>query len=147
MKAVDELKNENTKMIVFGTSNNQMKPIIEVLGKSNRIRYIGWIESDKVYDYFLASDLAVFPGTHSVLWEQAVGTGIPCVFKYWEGMDHVNLGGNCKFLYDNRVTEIKSVLEEILNDHTEYLKMKKNAEEIGVTKFSYKEISKRAIQI
>lgn len=147
IKAVNELNFDNLKLIVFGTYDNFMKPIIQNLSKSNRIINIGWIESDKVYDYFLASDLAVFPGTHSVLWEQSVGTGIPGVFKYWKGMEHVDVGGNCKFLYNDQVTEIKKVLEDILNNQAEYLKMKKYAEEIGITKFSYREISRRAIQI
>ncbi|MCX6262207.1 MAG: glycosyltransferase [Bacteroidia bacterium] len=147
MQAVKELGRENVKLIIFGTSNQQMKPIIENLGRSNQIRNIGWIESDKVYDYFLASDLAVFPGTHSVLWEQSVGTGIPGVFKYWKGMDHIDLGGNCKFLYKDNANEIKIVLEEIIRNEIEFCRMKKITEEIGISKFSYSEISKRSIQI
>jgi len=124
-----------------------MKPIIETLSKSDSIRYIGWIDSYKAYDYFLASDLAVFPGTHSVLWEQAAGTGIPCVFRYWEGMDHIDAGGNCKFLYSDETSEIQKVIEEIVNDKKGYERMKIVAEEVGVKKFSYREISKKAIGI
>lgn len=146
MQAVNELTSDNVKLIVFGTPNQKMKLIIEELSKSNYIRNIGWIRSEKVYDFFLASDLAFFPGTHSVLWEQAIGTGIPCVFKYWKGMDHVDLGGNCKFLYTNYIIEIKSVLEEIITNKSIYQEMKKVAENIGIKKFSYKEIASKAIQ-
>jgi len=147
MKAVNEIANKNLKLIVFGSSDMQMKLVIDALSNSEAIRNIGWIDSSDVYDYFLASDLAVFPGTHSVLWEQSVGTGIPGVFKYWEGMDHIDIGGNCRFLYADKITEIKSVLEEIINDQDAYKKMKKVAEEEGISKFSYREISRRAIQI
>lgn len=147
MAAVNELKHEHAVLIIFGTSNDQMRKAIEDLSKSVRIRNIGWVESEKVYDYFLASDLVVFPGTHSVLWEQSIGTGIPGIFKFWKGMEHIDLGGNCKYLYTDQVTEIKSVLEYILDNQVEYLKMKKCTEEIGIAKFSYREISRRAIQI
>lgn len=146
MQAVNELKFENVKLILFGTPEKQMKTIIENLSKSDRIRNIGWIESIKVYDYFLASDLAVFPGTHSVLWEQSVGTGIPGIFKHWEGMEHIDIGGNCRFLYTDEVKEIKSTLEEIINNPNDYKKMRKVAEEIGIKAFSYKEICRKAIQ-
>lgn len=147
LQAVNEIENENIKLIIFGTSDQQMKTIIDDLSKSDRVINIGWIESDKVYDYFLASDLAVFPGTHSVLWEQSVGTGLPGVFKYWKGMDHVDIGGNTKFLYNDQVDEIKGILEEIINNKMEYQKMKNIAEKIGVKKFSYKKISRKAIKI
>ncbi|MFK1961527.1 hypothetical protein ACIXEH_11290 [Bacteroides fragilis] len=73
---------------------------------NEKIHYVGWLSSEKTIEYFFASDLAVFPGTHSVLWEQAVGIGIPSIFKYWDGMTHVDLGGNCLFLFENSSEEI-----------------------------------------
>lgn len=146
IQAVNELELLNVKLIIFGSLDTQMRTTIENLSKSKYIRNIGWIDSAKIYDYFMASDLAVFPGTHSVLWEQSVGTGLPGVFKFWEGMDHLDLGGNCKYLYSDSITEIKNVLREIISDKIEFEKMKEVAEEIGVKKFSYREISRRAIQ-
>jgi glycosyltransferase involved in cell wall biosynthesis len=147
IEAVTDISLSNVKLIVFGTPALSMKNIFENMSKSDRIRNIGWIESEKVYDYFLASDLAVFPGTHSVLWEQAVGTGTPCVFKYWKGMNHIDLNGNCKFLYKDDKTEIIMVLESIISDRDEYLTMKKCAEENGIREFSYRDISRRALKI
>ena len=148
MKAVIELAGANIKLIIFGTSNQKMKSVIEDLcKKSSGIINVGWIDSDKTYDYLIASDLAVFPGTHSVLWEQSVGTGIPCIFKYWKGMDHVDLNGNCKFLYHDQATEIKEVLEEIIFNPVTYQTMKRVAVEQGIKKFSYNEISRKAIQL
>ena len=93
IKAVKELNINNLKLIVFGQPNDEMSGIIENISSDTHIRYIGWIESTKVYDYFIASDLAVFPGTHSVLWEQAAACGIPMIVKDWEGMHHVDVGG------------------------------------------------------
>lgn len=61
MKAVNEIANKNLKLIVFGSSDMQMKLVIDALSNSEAIRNIGWIDSSDVYDYFLASDLAVFP--------------------------------------------------------------------------------------
>lgn len=147
LQAVEELKDERLKLILFGTSNIEMKPLIERFMQSGRIINIGWIASSAVYDFFSASDLAVFPGTHSVLWEQSAGSGIPGVFKYWKGMDHIDVGGNCRFLYKDSVPEIKRMLEEILADEEGYREMKKNAEEKGIKKFSYSRISRKALEI
>ncbi len=147
LQAINELKIEKVKLIIFGTSNNQMGPLINKLRKTDRIINVGWVDSKEIYELFFASDLVVFPGTHSVLWEQSVGSGIPGVFKYWKGMDHIDIGGNCRFLYEDRVVEIKRIIEEIINNETEYQMMKKRAEAIGIRKFFYSEISKRALQI
>jgi 1,2-diacylglycerol 3-alpha-glucosyltransferase len=147
LQAVHELKIEKTKLILFGTSNSKIRPVIEKFGKDERIINIGWIDSTRVYNYFFASDLAVFPGTHSVLWEQSVGAGIPCVFKYWKGMDHVNVGGNCRFLYKDSVDEIKKTIEEIFYNKCVYQMLKKNAEETGIERFSYSDIARRALQV
>jgi carbamoylphosphate synthase large subunit len=115
------------------------------LSLNKNIHCIGWIPSEKVYDWFLASDLAVFPGTHSVLWEQAVACGVPCVFKHWDGMEHVDVGGNCKFLYNDSIDEIKNILLDIVKNKDNYEKMKNVAIKKGVNEFSYLEIAKRSI--
>ena len=144
MQAIAELDMDNLKLIVFGMPNDEMKAQIDKLSEDKHIINIGWLDSTKVYDYFLASDLAVFPGTHSVLWEQACACGIPGVFKDWEGMHHVDTGGNCKFLHKDSTEEIKEVLSEIIGDKEKYYGMKQAAEK-SKKDFFYSEIAKRAI--
>ena len=86
-----------------------------------KIQYIGWIDSTDSYKYFAAADLVVFPGRHSVFWEQVVGQGIPMICKYWEGTNHVDLGGNVKFLYEDTVDEIyKSIIALLVDNKAEY---------------------------
>jgi hypothetical protein len=105
------------------------------------------LECPENCDYFLASDLGVFPGRHSVLWEQAIATGLPCVFKEWKGTKHVDLGGNCKFLYNDQRDEIKKVIKEIINNEDIYNEMKQVAEDKGIEIFSYSRIAKKSINM
>ena len=144
MQNVIDIKILDIVLIVFGTAVKEIESIIKELALSNSIRFIGWIASDKVYDYFLSADLAIFPGTHSVLWEQAVGVGLPCVFKKWEGMQHVDLKGNCLFF--EKENELKNIILSLYYNKELLLKMKAVAEEKGMQEFSYYEIAKRAIQ-
>ena len=91
---------DDIKLLVFGNVHDSIKDEFYSLVKNNsNIIYIGWIDADKVYDYFFAADLAFFPGGHSVLWEQACAAKVPCVFGRWEGTDHVNNGGNSDFIF------------------------------------------------
>lgn len=145
METIIELNIPDIILIVFGTPSKELKYKIEELIKSKSIKYIGWLPSDKVYDYYFASDLAIFPGTHSVLWEQAVGVGLPCIFKKWEGMQHVDLNGNCLFIEDEN--ELSELILYLYNDRDKLLEMKNVAEEKGMREFSYYEIAKRAIEV
>ena len=146
MQAVSELDCEKLKLIVFGQPSADMEDEINRLAKNDKIRFIGWIDSDKAYDYFLSSDLAIFPGTHSVLWEQACACGIPGVFNDWEGMHHVDVGGNSMFIDGNSVDEIKNAIQTLMSDKEKYAHMKNVAETKAVKEFSYREIAKRAIE-
>jgi glycosyltransferase involved in cell wall biosynthesis len=146
IQAVNELENDNIKLILFGNVKLQIRSDLIELCKSEKIRYIGWINPDKIYDLLQASDLGAFPGTHSVLWEQAVGMGLPCIFKYWKGMNHIDIGGNCRFLYNDSSYEIKKILEEVTNNHDQYINMKNIAESDKRKKFSYHEIARKAIE-
>lgn len=145
MEAVRRINNTSIKLIVFGNTSVEMKDEISLLSQHKCISNIGWLSSENIYNYFLSSDLAVFPGTHSVLWEQACGTGIPCVFKMWRGMEHVNLGGNALLL---DIVDVDLLIETITNiyDNKElYNNMKKIASEKAIPYFSYVDIARRSI--
>lgn len=147
LEAVTKLKNKKIKLIVFGTISSEIKELFDKLLLNEYIIFVGWQNADTILDYFILADLIIFPGTHSVLWEQAVGVGTPSLFKYWEGMEHVNVGGNCEFLYNDSADEIASVVKKIVEEEGRYEMMKKIAMTEGLRHFSYSEIAKRAITL
>ena len=136
---------ESVKLLIFGQVKEDIKTRFEELvSKNKNILHIGWVDADKVYNYFLASDLIAFPGSHSVLWEQACACGVPALFKDWEGMHHVCVNGNSEFLYEDSVEEMKKKIKELTENKDKYAAMKKAAEECK-TDFFYSEIAKRAL--
>lgn len=145
MKAVKELEQENLKLIVFGSVASGLKDEVNTLADGEKIQYIGWISADQCYKYFGAANLVVFPGRHSVFWEQVTGIGVPMVVKYWEGMTHIDLGGNVKFLYKDSIREIKEAIEGIINNNEIYETMKNIAVTKGMSKFSYRMIAQKSI--
>ncbi|HCH74678.1 MAG TPA: glycosyl transferase family 1 [Clostridiales bacterium] len=147
MEAVKKIDNPKVKLIVFGSVVNELKPKIEELTHGcDNVLYVGWISSEQSYDYFEAADLVVFPGRHSVFWEQVVGQGKPMIVKYWDGTTHVDLGGNVEFLYNDSVEEIEKKLLCVMQP-TVISKMKEVAEQEGMQMFSYKEIARRSIEL
>lgn len=147
MDAVKNIDNPKLKLIVFGSVVEDMKADFDAkVASDKRILYIGWLGADETYPYFAASDLAVFPGRHSVMWEQVAGQGIPMVVKYWDGTTHVDVGGNVKFLYEDSVAEIQETIESLMDRGADYENMKSIAINKASKEFSYRAISRKAIE-
>ncbi|MBR4949351.1 MAG: glycosyltransferase family 4 protein [Clostridia bacterium] len=137
---------EGTKLLVFGSVSDDIKEEFEkILSENKNIIYIGWIDSDRVYDYFFSADLVFFPGQHSVLWEQACASKVPCVFEKWEGMDHVNNGGNSDFVFP--VTK-ENLIEKIseLRFTDKYENMKKVAQSEKTDIYLYSKIAEKSLE-
>ena len=145
LEAVDLLHRDNVKLLVFGNVIDELKPRFDALVKSDKIICVGWVSASEIYNYFEAGDLIVFPGLHSVLWEQAVGMGKACLFRRLKGFTHVDIGGNCSFIDDVDTESLRDKLAGLI-DSGSLEEMKKIAEEKGISYFSYKDIAQRCIK-
>ena len=105
----------------------------------------GWISSDEFYGYFFAADLVFFPGQHSVLWEQACASKVPCVFGKWDGMDHVNNGGNAQFLHCDNPAKIRALIQK-LQFTDEYQKMLCVAQSEKTDIYLYSRIAEKSLE-
>jgi 1,2-diacylglycerol 3-alpha-glucosyltransferase len=132
-------------LFLFGKPNTEMKAKIIKLVNQERLIYLEWLDSSEIYRYFFASDLAVFPGTHSVLWEEAAGLGLPLLLKRWKGIEHLDLGGNCVFLEVSSTDEITNSINDLLHDNRGFNHLKMAASKKGPDYFSYSVIAKKAI--
>lgn len=145
MQVVKDLGGYGVKLIVFGPTDDNMKEKVASLADGEIVHYIGWISSERSYDFFAASDMAVFPGRHSVFWEQVAGQGIPMIVKSWTGTHHIDVGGNVEFLYTDEYDELKEKLLAVVTDKLRYNKMKTAALKNGKREFLYSKISNRSL--
>lgn len=147
IKSLDNINNNSFKLIIFGSISTDLKDEIQRLKHENdKIQIIEWLNSEEIYDLFMASDLAVFPGSKSILWEQAICTGLPLLCRYWPGMDYVDVGGNVEFLYDGNIESISEGLSKLINNREQLQKMKIISESLGYQKFSFYEIAKQSLK-
>ena len=75
ISALEIMKNNHVHLVICGTLTPSMEHLRESIDANNHIHYLGWCDASRVMNCMVASDLACFPGTHSTLWEQAVGVG------------------------------------------------------------------------
>lgn len=132
------------RLLLFGSISNEIaNEISYFLKKDKRIIYLGWIEAKSIYKFLYASDVAVYPGTHSVLWEQTIGLGIPTIIKKWNGFEHLEINDSVRVLKKITVDLVLSCIIDFF-ENLEYFK-KLGLENVNV--FSYREIAKKSIEI
>ena len=141
--ALERLDDKRIHLVICGVLIPPMLYLKERIDANKNIHYLGWCNAEQVMNNMIASDMACFPGTHSTLWEQAVGVGLPAIFKRWNEMEHVNVNENCVFVKGEDVEELKSSILQMLDDK-QYHKIKSLAEEASKS-FLYSEIAKKAI--
>lgn len=145
MKAVQKIARDDLKLLIFGSVEEDLKDKLFSMCDGSKIQYVGWAKGEQSYEYFASADLVVFPGRHSVYWEQVTAQGIPMLCKYWDGTTHIDIGGNVEFIKEDSVEEIKKKLLEILDEPDKYKKMKEVAESDLRYKFSYKMIARKSV--
>ena len=149
LEAMQHLNGDKVKLILFGTPVQDMKEDIEkLISKNPNVKYIGWIQSTDSYKYFFASDLVIFPGTHSTLWEETIGLGLPGIFKRWQGIEHIDLGGNIMLMDEISAETLTSTIMGIATNTQLYNQMYNIAtQEENMKMFDYVDIAKRAIKL
>ena len=143
-KAVNEINDKNVKLLVFGSITKDLESVFDTL-KSDKVLVVGWIGSDKVYEYFYAADLVMFPGQHSVMWEQAVASKVPCAFTKIAGFEHVKVNDNCILMDGNTEDYYKNLILSIRGNVEKYMKLKENANSDKVGCFLYSNIAKKVL--
>ena len=141
MKAINALENENVKLLVFGSVVPELKEEFEAQ-LSEKVKYIGWKKSSDIYSELSVADIVAFPGLHSVLWEQTVAMGKPCIFKKIDGFTHIDIGGNCLYFEEDSVDEYTRVIKEAISSLAD---LKQNAVKEERKQFLYSNIAKKSI--
>ena len=72
LEAIKRIDNPKLKLIIYGSIEDDVKE--RLLSYCNEsIKYLGWLNHEEIYRYISISNLAIYPGRHSVLWEETVG--------------------------------------------------------------------------
>lgn len=141
--AIKKLNHQKVHLVICGVLTPDMEYLKETIDNISNIHFQGWCNSEQVMNYMIASDLACFPGTHSTLWEQSVGMGLPSIFKRWPEMEHVNVNNNCVFVKGDDINELKRCISNFL-DLSFYSDIKERAA-LASKSFLYSEIAKKSI--
>lgn len=144
IEAIKRINNSKVKLIIFGSVTSELEQRFYSEIDNERVIYGGWMENSESYTYFKGSDLAVFPGRHSVYWEQVASVGKPLITKEWPGTKHINVCDNALFLTKNTVEELVNLIERLHNYSNLYHEMLLNAE-LAANEFKYSQIAYKSL--
>lgn len=142
MDAVNEL--DSVFLLIFGSVDKEISQTFKAK-LSDKVKYIGWINSDESYKIFSSADLVVFPGRHSVYWEQVISQGKPLLVKYYKGYSHIDIGGNVEYLNTVNKYEIKKRIVDLMFTE-KYYRLREAANSKKKENFYYSTIAKKSIK-
>lgn len=83
IEAFFQLKRTDSWLVVVGdsagTDAGYIRMLREVASVCPRILFTGWLNTRQVLEYLDMADIAVFPASQSILWQQAIGMGKPLI--------------------------------------------------------------------
>jgi len=109
INAFNTISNPNLHLMIVGDTdkkdNNYKSQLLNLCNENERIHFVGWVEGKEIYKYMNACDLAVFPSSQSVLWQQAISMGLPLIVGQTGVQDpsYLNLHGNIIILEEKNV--------------------------------------------
>jgi glycosyltransferase involved in cell wall biosynthesis len=143
LEAIKRINNPKLYLVICGVLAPEMEYIKEQF--DSNVHYLGWCNAQRVMDCMVAADLACFPGTHSTLWEQAVGVGLPAIFKHWNEMNHMNVNDNCIFVEGENIEELTQRIAQMLDLDNDFYNQQMQNAKAAAPFFCYSEIAKKAI--
>jgi 1,2-diacylglycerol 3-alpha-glucosyltransferase len=131
IETVIGLKDRNVHLIIVGDFVSCPKEysdsVRSLISSSGNITLVGWVPSSEVYEYMSACDIAIFPSSQSVLWQQSIGMGLPLVVgkyvtlddgrQFDQKVEYLNFKNNLVVLnaQNDRRSEIKTAITTFLD--------------------------------
>ena len=143
INAIEKMNNSHLHLIICGTLTPEMSQLKYQIENNSRIHYLGWCSAKKIINCMVAADFACFPGTHSTLWEQAIGLGLPAIYKRWFEMEHVNVNDNCLLIKGEDENGLIVALTRFLD--TDFRSVITQKAVIASNSFLYSQIAYKAI--
>lgn len=137
---------KGVKLLIVGSGLKEYLNLLKKLAEdSENIIFTGWIDYNELPNYFVASDIAIWPGKQTALFQNAIGLGLPVIIKEFPGIEYI-LDGNGFALKTGKVEELKQKIIHIRNNRHLLERFKKRSLEITEERLSYYAIARKSVQ-
>ncbi|KFF18044.1 glycosyltransferase family 4 protein [Chryseobacterium sp. JM1] len=151
--AFKQINNKNAHLIVFGKEDRESEQYFKDIQKSAEgynIHFTGWVDNTKIYELLAISDLAVYPSSQSVLWQQSIGMHLPLIVGDSGGQDMSYLNQNNNIIKVDKenlnADYFASLLNSLIDNPSHINDMKKGAEKTAKEYLDYRIIAEQTLK-
>jgi glycosyltransferase involved in cell wall biosynthesis len=150
--ALKKINKDNIHIIVVGTSTNENSPYevnLKEISINENVHFTGWLNSKEILEIMAISDLAIYPASQSVLWQQSIGMHLPLILGEWEGQsaEYLNLNNNIIIMKakDINTEKIALYINKLEENRVLLNKMKEGAQLVAESFLDYKVICRKTL--
>lgn len=133
--AVARLSHCRIHVIVVGDASEENEiyknDLLKLAHEQPNIRFTGWLNRIDIYRYLDMADLAVFPASQSILWQQAIAMGLPLIVgdTGCQDISYLNLHHNIIILNKTeiRADHLADAIESVIGDPKRMIEMRTGA--------------------
>lgn len=151
--AMKLINKKNLHLIIFGAADKQNVDYEkELKNKSTgyNVHFTGWINSKSILELMNISDVAVFPASQSVMWQQAIGMHLPLIVgdSGLQDASYLNQNNNVIVLNKQRINvdSIRSVLLDLIRFPNKIKNMRDGAKKTAEQLLNYEIIVKKTLE-
>lgn len=141
-------------LVVIGDSGPKFADykatLVEAAARADNIRFVGWLEAKDVYKYLDLADMAVFPASQSILWQQAIAMGLPLIVGNTgnQDMSYLNLRDNIVILDKDeiRTDRLAQEIRRIASDPALLKAMSAGAVEVANEHLNWDRLIERTLR-
>lgn len=153
---IDSIKlmnNMNAHLLIVGSADIkdlEYESYLKNNSKGYNIDFMGWLKPIEILEVMYISDIAVFPSSQSVMWQQAIGMHLPLIVGNSGSQDatYLNKNNNVIVLTKQNINseKISELIKELLNNPDKLLKMRLGAKKTAEEFLNYDIIARRTLE-
>jgi 1,2-diacylglycerol 3-alpha-glucosyltransferase len=153
LAAVRRMPQLPLKVVVVGqvsTTDSIYKAQLEEAAAGLEVRFCGWLERVDIYRHLNIADLAVFPASQSILWQQAIACRLPliCGDVGHQDISYLNLHDNIIVLRGEQITSERLAHEiaAVVCEPGRLQRMRAGAEKVAAEHLDWNQLIHRTLR-
>jgi glycosyltransferase involved in cell wall biosynthesis len=153
LEAVRRVPHLGLKVVVIGeagATDVEFKARLHKLADGIDVRFTGWLGREDIYRHLVMADLAVFPASQSILWQQAIACGLPliCGDVGHQDISYLNLAENIVILRNGQISVdgIVDALQETAGSRARLRKMREGASRVAEEHLDWNRLINRTLR-